>query len=159
MPHEGILFERAVQLYAKIGDLRGEAKAHFGVGMFHQVVRGDTAAALPSLQRSYTLAVQVGDRLTQSYAVRHLGFADLAAGDTTRGRERLEESVRLRREVGFQPGIAAGLLALAEVAAEEGRRDDALAMIDDATAIAMASGAHGIQRWIDQARERLSTQD
>ena len=79
---EGTLFERAVQLYAKIGDLRGEAEAQFWVGTFHQVVRGDTAAALPSLQRSYTLAVQVGDRLTQSYAARHLGFADLEAGDT-----------------------------------------------------------------------------
>jgi len=156
---ELVLFERAVQLYQQVGDVRGEAEAHFWVGAFHQVVRGDTAAALPSLQRSYALATEVGDRLTQSYAARHLGFADLAAGDNARGRKRLEESVLLRRELGFQPGVAAGLLALAEVAAEEGRRDDALAMIDEAAAIATASGANGIHRWIDEARAGLATND
>jgi tetratricopeptide (TPR) repeat protein len=153
------LFERAAQLYEQIGDVRGEAEAQFWVGTFHQVVRGDTASALPSLQRSYALATEVGDRLTQSYAARHLGFADLAAGDNARSRERLEESVLLRRELGFQPGVAAGLLALAEVAAEEGRRDDALAMIDEAAAIATASGANGIRRWIDEARAGLATND
>jgi hypothetical protein len=153
------LFERALDLYQQLGAVRGEAEALFWIGTFHQVVRGDTATALPSLRRSYALATEVDDRLTQSYAVRHLGFADLAAGDVARGRERLEESVRLRREIGFQPGVAAGLLALAEVAAEEGRRDDALAMIDEATAIANASGAKGIQRWIDEANGRIGSRN
>jgi hypothetical protein len=32
-------------------------------------------------------------------------------------KERLEESVRLRRELGFIPGVAGGVLALAELAA------------------------------------------
>jgi hypothetical protein len=157
--NELTLFERAAQLYHQLGDTRGEAEAQFWVGTFHQVVRGDPAAAWPWLQRSYALATEAGDRLTQSYAARHLGFADLAAGETARGRERLEESVRLRRELEFQPGVAAGLLALAEVAVQESRREDALAMIDEATAIATASGANGIQRWIDETRARLATHD
>jgi tetratricopeptide (TPR) repeat protein len=154
---ELVLFERAVQLYQQLGDARGEAEAQFWVGTFHQVVRGDTGTALPSLERSYALAIEVGDRLTQSYAVRHLGFADLAAGEAVRGRERLEESVRLRRAIGFQPGVAAGLLALAEVAAEEGRPDEAVSILDEATAIAAASGANGIQRWIDEVRAGMAT--
>jgi hypothetical protein len=65
---------------------------------------------------------QVGDKLTMSYAIRHLGFAHMAAGAGDAARQRLEESVRLRREIGFQPGVAAGLVALAHLAAGEGRR-------------------------------------
>jgi hypothetical protein len=50
--------------------------------------------------------------------------------------ERLEESVRLRRELGFTPGVAAGVLALAELAARQGDRDHALALFDEAGSLA-----------------------
>jgi hypothetical protein len=48
------------------------------------------------------------------------------------------------------------LLALAELAADEGRHDEALSMLDEATRAAAAGEAHGIQRWIDEARARLT---
>src|SRR6266542_3832690 len=94
-----------------------EDEACFWVGTFHQVVRGDGDAALPALQRSYTLAQEAGDPLTTSYAVRHLGFHAMEQGHLDIAREQLEESLRRRREVGFRPGVAAALLALAELAA------------------------------------------
>jgi hypothetical protein len=71
-------------------------------------------------------------------------------------REQLEESVRLRREVGFLPGVAANLVGLAYVAVEQDRRDDADALLDEAAAIAEASGAQGIMRMIDEARASLA---
>src|SRR5262245_37596439 len=151
------LFERAVELYERVGDRRGEAGALFWVGIFHQVVHEDSAGALPSLERSDELAAEVDDKLTQSYAVRHLGFADLAAGNLEAGRQRLEESVRLRREIGFAPGVAAGILALAEVAGEEGDTERATALLDEAQAIAEESGAGGVLRWIEQIRAEHST--
>jgi hypothetical protein len=77
------------------------------------VVRDDGDAALPMLERARDLAVAAGDKLTLSYAVRHLGFADMAAGRLDAARELLEESVRLRRELGFMSGVAAGVLTLA----------------------------------------------
>ena len=73
--------------------------------------------------------------------VRHLGFAETAAGRLDGARELLEESVRLRREIGFIPGVAAGVLALAELAARAGDRDRAL--LDKATAVAAETGARG----------------
>jgi tetratricopeptide (TPR) repeat protein len=155
-PRELDLFERAVELYERVGDRRGQAEALFWVGIVHQVVHDDSAAAHPSLERSYELAVEVDDKLTQSYAVRHLGFADLAAGNLDAGRERLEESVRLRRAIGFAPGVAAGLLALAEVAGEEGDREQAATLLDEAHAIAEESGARGVLRWIEQVRAERS---
>jgi len=101
------------------------------------------------------LAQAADDKLTLSYVVRHLGFAEMAAGRLDGARELLEESVRLRQEIGFTPGVAAGMLALAELAARAGDRDRALALLDEATAIAAETGADGILRWANQARQEL----
>jgi hypothetical protein len=154
-PRELALFECAVELYGRLGDERGEAEASFWVGTYHQVVRGDGEAALPALQRSYELATKVGDKLTVSYAVRHLGFAAIAGGRLDVARERLEESLALRRELEFMPGVAAALLALAELSAESGDRPQAWALLEEAGAVAEASGARGTLRWIDAARAEL----
>lgn len=145
------LFERAVALYRRHGDVRGEGEALFWVGIVHQVVRDDSSRALPILERAYDLAERSGDRLTASYAARHIGFA-LAAAGREGARERLEESVRLRREVGFEPGLAAGLLALAELARREGRSGDARTLLAEADDVAEACGAHGVRRWIGEER-------
>jgi hypothetical protein len=153
--HELALFERAAELYAGLGDTRGEAEAQFWIGCYHQVVRDDTAAAVPALECSAALADAAGDRLTRSYAVRHLGFAELAAGRLDAARELLEESLRLRRDLDFQPGVAAALLAVAEVAAESGDKERARVLIDEAAGTATACGAYGTLRWIEAFRAEL----
>jgi tetratricopeptide (TPR) repeat protein len=154
-PQELALFERAAALYHQLGDIRGEGESLFWVGTFHQVVRGDDDAAGPPLERAWSLAQSAGDKLTLSHVVRHLGFAEMAAGRLDGARELLEESVRLRREIGFTPGVAAGVLALAELAARAGDRDRALELLDEATAIAAEAGAQRILRWAGQARQEL----
>jgi tetratricopeptide (TPR) repeat protein len=154
-PPELALFERAAQLYRRLGDVRGEGEAWFWVGTFHQFVRRDDAAAVPAFERSYELAAQAGDKLTMSYVLRHLGIAEHNAGRLRAAGERLTESVRLRRELGFLPGVAANLVGLAYVASGEGRRDEARVLIDEAGAIAEASGAHAILRQVEQARTEL----
>jgi tetratricopeptide (TPR) repeat protein len=154
-PGELALFERAAQLYRVLGDLGGEAESLFWIGCFHQVVRRDDATAAPALQRSRELAQRAGDKKTMSYALRHQGIAEHAAGRLGAAQERLEESVRLRREIGLMPGVAANLVGLAYIAAGQGRRDDALALIEEAGAIAAASGAHAIMRHVDEARAQL----
>jgi hypothetical protein len=90
-----------------------------------------------------------------SYALRHLGYADHTAGRLDAARKRLEESTRLRRELEFLPGVAANLVGLAYVAAAQGRREDALALIEEAGSIADASGARAILRQVDEARTQL----
>jgi tetratricopeptide (TPR) repeat protein len=154
-PRELELFERAAELYRRLENVRGEAQARFGIGIVHQVVRGDGDAALPSFEKADELARQAEDKLTISYVVRHLAFADMAAGRMDTARERFEESVRLRREVGFLPGVAAGLLALAELADEIGQKDEARVLLDEAAAVAESSGAFGILHWIEEARSAL----
>jgi tetratricopeptide (TPR) repeat protein len=149
------LLERAAQLYATLGDDRGQAEASFWIGVYHQVLHRNTAAARPALERSYQLAVKVGDQLTASYAVRHLGFADQAAGDLEQARARLAESLRLRRELDHRPAVAAALVALADLTARTGHREQARAMLEEATATAEAAGAHRVVYWANQARDNL----
>jgi hypothetical protein len=149
------LFERAAELYRAAGDIRGEAESLFWVGCFHQVVRDDRDLAIPPLEQSRELAEQVGDKLTMSYALRHLGFVEQAAGTLDGARELLDESTRLRREIGFMPGVAANLVALAYLAGDQDRHDDALALVEEASAIATASDARAVARWADEARSQL----
>jgi tetratricopeptide (TPR) repeat protein len=158
-PHELALFERALQLYENAGDVGGEAESLFWVGCFHQLVRRDNATAVPVLERSCELAGQVGDKRTMSDALRHLGIAAHAAGQLDAARQRLEESVRLRRELGLMPGVAANLVGLIYIAAGQGRLDDALALAAEAAAVAKASGADAILRQVEEARAHVSGGD
>jgi tetratricopeptide (TPR) repeat protein len=154
-PRELTLFERAAELYRDRGDGRGEGEALLWVGIVHQVVRDDSTSALPILEGAYGLADRSGDALTASYAARHVGFALAEAGRSQGAREKLEESVRLRREIGFAPGVAAGLLSLAEFARRDGRSADARKLLGEADAVAEACGAHGVRRWIEEERVAL----
>ena len=156
-PRELVLFERARELYASLGDPRGEGESLFWIGVYHQVVRGDAETAIPLYLRSCELATRAGDTLTLSYSLRHLGIADHAAGRLDAARERLEESARLRRELGWLPGVAANMVGLIYIAAAQGRHDDASALAREAAAIAEAGGATSISRQVEDAREHLRT--
>jgi tetratricopeptide (TPR) repeat protein len=155
-PGELALFERAARLYRALGDVRGEAEALFWVGCFHQVVRRDNATAVPVLERSLELASRTGNKATMSEALRHLGIAAHATGRLDLARQRLEESTRLRRETGLLAGAAANMIGLAYIAAAQGRHDDALALLAEASAIAEASEARRILRQADEARAELA---
>jgi tetratricopeptide (TPR) repeat protein len=154
-PAELQLFERAHELYRALGDMRGEAEALFWIGCLHQFIRRDNETAVPYLERSCLLAAQTGDKRTRAEALRHLGIAAHAAGRLDEARERLEESSRLRREIGALPGVASNLIGLAYIAAAQDRPAEALATLEEAHAIASELGAHAIVGHIEQARTRI----
>jgi len=150
------LFERAAELYGALGDARGEGEALFSIGAFHQVVRDDMEAAVAAFRRSLDLANQAGDRLTASYALRHLGFTEHMAGRLEEARGHLEESTRLRRELQFLPGVAANLIGLAYLAAQQDRRADAASLLKEATELAEATDSAGVLHWASEARTELA---
>ncbi|MBB5629689.1 tetratricopeptide repeat protein [Sphaerisporangium krabiense] len=158
-PRELALFERATQLYRMLGDSTGEAESVFWLGCFHQVVRNDLDSALPLLEQAYDLATLAGDRYTRSEALRHLGIADHHAGRLDAARERLEEAARLRREIGLLAGAAADQVGLIYIAVAQGRRDDALALAEEAYATAEACGAQRIMRQVTEARSQIMAPD
>jgi len=153
---ELVFFERAAELYRALGDVRGEGEALFWVATFHQVVRRDYEGSVELLERAGRLAERAGDKLTLSYVERHVGFVEHHKGDFDAARGHFEESTRLRREVGFLPGVAANLVGLAYIAAGSGRRADVTGLLAEAESIASAEEAGGILRWIDQARADLA---
>ena len=155
-PRELELFVHAAQLFHGLGDVRGEAEALFWIGCCLQVVRGDELMSVPYFERSRELAAQVDDKLTASYALRHLAFVEHGAGRFDAARELITESIRLRREVGFQPGVAANLLALAEIVASQDGQTAGLALLDEAEAVAKECEAHAILRWVAHARTELA---
>lgn len=153
-PRELTSFERAVELYRALGDERGEAEALFWIGTYHQVMHHDGESSVPFLQRAEELATRSGDKLLLSYIARHIGFAEeLVNSDLDAARRRQEQSIALRREVGHRPGVAAGLLALADVAGQQGNADEKARLLDEAEAVATESGAKGVLRWITAIRE------
>ena len=154
-PHELECFERSLELARRAGDERLEAWGRFWVGIVHQVVRGDGAASLPHFEAAYTAARELGDTLLASYAVRHLAFEWHEAGRRDDALAGWRESVELRRADGFLPGVAAGLLTLAEVAAEEGRLDDARALLAEARETGERCGAHAFLRRIEAVERDL----
>jgi tetratricopeptide (TPR) repeat protein len=158
-PHELDLFERAASLFHQLGDAAGEAEALFWIGTFHQVVRSDNAAAEGPLRRAADLAQSTGDRLTLSYALRHLAFTAVASNQPEEARRLMQESTTLRRDIGFLPGVAANLIGLAYLAADDGRRQEAAQLLDEATSIAEASQAHGVLRWVARARPGIGGDD
>jgi tetratricopeptide (TPR) repeat protein len=149
------LFQRAAALYGRRGDAQGEGEAVFWIGTFHQVVRDDNEAALPCFKRALDLATRANDQLTMSYAIRHLGILDHMAGRLDEARAHLEESTRLRRVLGFLPGVAANLIGLAYLAAQQDRRDDAGALLEEAADLAESTMSHGVLRWVAGAREEM----
>ncbi|MFC7550276.1 tetratricopeptide repeat protein [Plantactinospora sp. GCM10030261] len=154
-PHELALFQQAADGYRALGDVRGEAESAFWIGAYHQVVAGDTDTGVPYFAQALELASKAGDRLTQSYALRHLGFAAQSAGRPDEARERMLESTRLRREIGFSAGVAANLVALAYLAADGDRGHEVPDILAEAAVLAEDAGAGGILTWIEEARTQL----
>jgi tetratricopeptide (TPR) repeat protein len=154
-PRELELFEHALELYRRLGDQLGEAEALFQAGCYHQVVLGDSEAAVPLLEQAAALAGRSGAKLTESYALRHLGFADHQAGRLDLARERMAASAQLRRDVGFLPGVAANLVGLAYISAQQGNLSSALAFADEALTVADHCGAVGMARLAVEARASI----
>lgn len=154
-PRELELFVHAAQLFHSLGDVRGEAEALFWIGCFLQVVRDEEPMSVPYFERSRELAAQADDKLTMSYAIRHLAYVEQSAGRLDAARQLIWESIRLRREVGFLPGVAANLILLAEIVAGQEGKTAGLALLDEAEAAAKDCEAHGILKWVAHARTEL----
>ena len=154
-PAELPLFQRAAELYRRLGDRHGEAESLFWIGCFYQVVWKDGDGAVDALTRSADLARELGDKLTLSYALRHLGIAAHQSGQLDIARSHLEESTALRRALDFHPGVAANLVGLTYLAIAQDRPDDARALADEATALAESAGATNILDQLTEARRHF----
>jgi tetratricopeptide (TPR) repeat protein len=148
-------FQRGLDYHQQAADKRGIASSTFHVGVVYGVVRRDHATAQPYFEQAYQLALEAMDLELASYALRHIAFARHDAGELEAAREDLRESLRLREEVGFIPGTAFALMALARIEAELGDHATALRLLERAKSILESLEATSRVAWVEQAMARL----
>ncbi|AGL20031.1 tetratricopeptide repeat protein [Actinoplanes sp. N902-109] len=127
------LFEQALAIRRELGDPAAEAESLFGLGLAHQVLRGDWATAMPYYREALDLAEQYGDLLLRSEVHRHIGFyhtigdlqSDLAL-------QHFQISHDLRAELGDPRWIPGGTVALGLAEIADGLRDQGLSHLRQA---------------------------
>jgi hypothetical protein len=87
--------------------------------------------------------------------VRHLAWCRQERGDLDGARAGFEESLGLRREAGFVPGVGAALLALGQFEAEAGRPDAARRDLEEARSVLEPLGSRRFLGFVDAALAEL----
>jgi tetratricopeptide (TPR) repeat protein len=156
--HELEYFKRGLAFRQGANDQRGIAESTFHVGLVYGVIRRDHATASPFFEEAYDKAREVDDLVMASYAVRHIAFARRAAGQVETARQDLKESLHLREQAGFTPGVAFALMSLASIEALMGDKDLALDHLERAKHILESLGAESRVIWVESAISRLVSQ-
>jgi predicted ATPase/class 3 adenylate cyclase len=120
--------EEALALHRSLGDTRGRADSllQLGAAVGNE---GDVPGARAVLEESLGLFREVGDEAGTLIATRYLSWAHHYLGEFDQEKELLEENLRRARELGNDRMEASSLGALAMIAVEEKRLNDALAML------------------------------
>lgn len=138
---EEALFQQALEIRRDLGDAAGTAESLFGLGLVHQVLRQDWAAAMPYFWEALDLAERHGDLLLRSEVHRHVGFyyamSDL---QSDKALEHLRISHELRAELGDPRWIPGGTVALGIAELADGLREQGLAHVREAIAQAQRAG-------------------
>lgn len=151
---EEALFQQALRLRREAGDLAGVAESLFGVGLVHQVLRDDSATAIPYFREALPLADEHAGDLTRSEVHRHVGFYyALVDVQPDKALHHLRESLELRETFGDQRWLPSGTLALGEAELDLGDRDTALRLLR--AAVAQAKQARLRPERIAMAEEAL----
>ncbi len=153
--HELEFFERGLKYREQVGDARGLAESNFHLGLVYQVVRDDSKTGEPYFQRAYDLAKEANDAVMQSYAIRHLAYGHDVAGDYENARAGFQESLQLREQAGFLPGVAMAHVALGQFQAERGKHLQAREYLTTARTVLKELGATKRVEWIEQELSKL----
>lgn len=116
----GSLASRAAKLVADAPDAARAGSAMFFTGLIADNLRGDEASARQAYAAALTLAQEAGDELTESEALRHLGYHTSVSGDTELARQQWERSLSLRQRAGCVPYVLSQQLLLAGLARDIG---------------------------------------
>jgi tetratricopeptide (TPR) repeat protein len=108
------LFREALALSEEHRSAKGQAEALFHVGLVYQLQRG-LKRARPFFERSLAAAREAGDRLQQSSAHRHLGFADEEAGQWDEALAHHQQALSLREQMSYSRGVMFQLSSVGHV--------------------------------------------
>ena len=156
--------EEAVATFAKLGHRNGEIHSMFEVGLALSF-SGQTESAAVWHRRCNDITTAMGESWWRSFSLWAYGIDKWRQGDTAAALELERESLRLKRQLGDQLGIAVCLEGMSWIAASEGDVDRAARLLGAADALLRQVGMplEGIQRlwafhqqWEDTVRRRAS---
>jgi tetratricopeptide (TPR) repeat protein len=152
---EAELMRGALEIWRETDDAVGTARALFAMGLVHQVLHRDWAAAMPYYWQAFGLAEAVeesGDLYACSEIHRHLGFyyliEDVRPAEAVR---RLGYSLGLRARLGDPRRIPSALVALGEAELAAGQPERAVGLLTRAVLLAREAG---LLRWRVEDAER-----
>jgi DNA-binding SARP family transcriptional activator len=116
-------YDRALELYTKVGDRMNQALMLCGVGTMHAAA-GRVADAEHCLAESARLCQQIGFRNGEVYAVLALGRLKVQIGAPAEAEAPLRTALRLAREMADRYGEAMALTSLGTADRQLGRRPD-----------------------------------
>ena len=131
------LAARASRLRAGAPDRGRGAAATFYAGLIEDNLRGDEAAARPLFAAALEAA---SDDLTESEALRHLGYHLGQDGEVEQARQMGERSAELRQRAGAVPYVLSQQLLLAGLARDTGDPGEARAVAGQVRRWARALG-------------------
>jgi hypothetical protein len=126
------LAARAARLRQAAPDGGRAASAMFLAGLVADNLRADPPTAQALFTEALAAAERAGDAMTESEALRHLGYWASQRGDTATARQQWERSAELRQEAGAVPYVLAQYLLLAELARDAGQEARARTLAETA---------------------------
>jgi serine/threonine protein kinase/tetratricopeptide (TPR) repeat protein len=142
-------FRKAIQVREGMGYLRGAAVNHHNIGDVH-FIRGDLSRAYVSFRRARDLAEEIG--WTRGVAMNevYLAFIDAQEQGETRGLQRIDEAVRVARDLGDVEIAVSGAWLGARLLAARGDHEEArhrlLTALEEARRLCLAQHELMIQR-------------
>jgi tetratricopeptide (TPR) repeat protein len=137
MLEANIRYQQSLALFRQEGDKLGEAMALTALGVV-AAAQGDAVAAQSLLNQSVPLMRATGDRRDLTQSLLMAGTVRLKQGDLQQAHNLFSESLRLWDSMGDQEnaaGIRRALTGLAEVAAAQGRAEQAGRLLGAAEAL------------------------
>lgn len=151
---EEALFQKALAIRRDLGDPAAIAASLFSLSLVHQVLRGDSKAAMPYLWEALDLAEAHASALIRSECHRHVGFYySIEAVQPEEAVRHFRTSLELRHEWGDRRWIPSGTFALGMAEAAAGRRPEGIALVRQAIGEAREFGLSSrriasFERWL-----------
>jgi tetratricopeptide (TPR) repeat protein len=118
--HLGLRYlELARDTYNRVGDLRGEANAVWGIGNYHYF-RAVPGNGVDEFRQALTMFREVNDLTMEAWALHMLGTALLRSGEIDEARDKVEHAMRHFYAAGDASGLTLTLDDLSAVAVADG---------------------------------------
>ena len=130
------LAERTIALARELGDRSAESKALWNLMILNVFSGGDPDEAVDAGERSLAIARELNAREQIAFTLNDLWRPYAAIGDLRAARACLEEARPLWREMGNLPMLCENLSSTSALLGLAGEYDEALALCDEAYAIA-----------------------